>query len=50
MNFLAPLVFSAFLGLVTGIGHGFVSHYNDLPFSLTEQVFNSLSISSEIEE
>ena len=41
MNNFASLLASAALGLVAGIGHGVTSHYLDLPFSLTEQLFPS---------
>ena len=41
MNNLASLLAPAVLGLVAGIGHGVTSHYLDLPFSLTEQLFPS---------
>lgn len=41
MNNLASVVASAVLGLVAGVGHGVTSHYLDLPFSLTEQLFPS---------
>ena len=44
MNNLASLVFPAVLGLIAGIGHGINSHYQELPFSLTEQVLQSLTI------
>ena len=44
MNNLASLVLPAFLGLIAGIGHGITSHYQELPFSLSEQVLQSLQI------
>ena len=44
MNNLASLVFPAVLGLIAGIGHGINSHYQELPFSLTEQVLQPLQI------
>ncbi|MEM8676464.1 MAG: hypothetical protein AAGF83_21765 [Cyanobacteria bacterium P01_G01_bin.67] len=37
------LVIPAVLGLVAGTGHGIVSHYQDLPFSLSEQVIESFT-------
>lgn len=39
----AALFIPAVLGLVAGTGHGIVSHYQDLPFSLSEQVIESFS-------
>ncbi len=39
----ASLIIPSILGLVAGIGHGVVSHYQDLPFSLSEQVIESIS-------
>ncbi|MEM7593618.1 MAG: hypothetical protein AAF383_19260 [Cyanobacteria bacterium P01_A01_bin.83] len=39
----ASLLIPAVLGLVAGTGHGIVSHYQDLPFSLSEQVIESFS-------
>ncbi|MGB7439810.1 MAG: hypothetical protein WA919_01985 [Coleofasciculaceae cyanobacterium] len=43
MNNLTSLVFPALLGLIAGIGHGVNSHYQQLPFSLTEQVLQSVT-------
>ncbi len=38
MNSLASLVLPAFIGLLAGMGHGWVSHEADLPVSLAEQL------------
>ncbi|WP_192901127.1 MULTISPECIES: hypothetical protein [Okeania] len=38
------LVLPAILGIITGVGHGIISHKADLPVSLTEQVALSLQI------
>ena len=43
MNNFASLVLPAVIGLVSGIGHGITSHYLDLPLSLTEQLFPTLT-------
>ncbi len=43
MKDLASFIVPSILGLVAGIGHGVVSHYQDLPFSLSEQVIESIS-------
>ena len=42
MRNLASFVLPSFLGLIAGIGHGVVSHHQDLPFSLAEQVIESI--------
>ena len=42
MNNCSALIVSSILGLVAGIGHGIVSHYQDLPFSLSEQLIESI--------
>ena len=39
----ASFIIPSILGLVAGIGHGVVSHHQDLPFSLSEQVIESIS-------
>lgn len=44
------LLLSSFLGLVAGIGHGITSHYQELPFSLTEQVVQSLQVQQSVFE
>jgi hypothetical protein len=38
MNYLASLFVPAALGLFAGIGHGVVSHYANLPVSLSDQL------------
>lgn len=42
MKNLAPYIIPSILGLVAGIGHGIASHHQDLPFSLAEQVIESV--------
>jgi hypothetical protein len=42
MNQFASLFLPAVLGLLAGITHGVTSHDLDLPFSLTEQVWQSM--------
>lgn len=44
MNNIASLVLPSVLGLIAGIGHGITSHYQQLPFSLTDQVLQSITI------
>lgn len=39
----SSLIISSILGLAAGIGHGVVSHHQDLPFSLSEQVTESIN-------
>ncbi len=46
MKTWASLILPAVLGLVAGIGHGITSHYQDLPFSLSEQVVESVQVNS----
>ena len=41
---LASLIFPAILGIITGVGHGIISHQADLPISLTKQLQLSLQI------
>lgn len=36
------LIVASIFGLVAGIGHGVVSHIQELPFSLSEQALESL--------
>lgn len=43
MNNQASLVVASIFGLIAGFSHGVVSHYQDLPFSLSEQVLESIS-------
>ncbi|MDJ0571875.1 MAG: hypothetical protein QNJ53_22910 [Pleurocapsa sp. MO_192.B19] len=42
MNNWASLLIPAILGLTAGIGHGITAHHQDLPFSLAEQVIESV--------
>ncbi|WP_019508458.1 hypothetical protein [Pleurocapsa sp. PCC 7319] len=42
MKSLASLLLPSILGFVAGIGHGITSHHQDLPFSLSEQVIESV--------
>ncbi|WP_199194027.1 hypothetical protein [Pleurocapsa sp. CCALA 161] len=46
MNNHASLVIASILGLVAGMSHGMVSHYQNLPFSLSEQVLESINVSN----
>ena len=48
MKNLAALILPSVLGLVAGIGHGVTSHNQDLPFSLADQVIESVTIQSSI--
>ena len=43
MNNSVSLIIASVLGLVSGMSHGVVSHYQDLPLSLTEQAIESIS-------
>ena len=44
MNNIASLLLPSVFGLIAGIGHGISSHYQDLPFSLTDQVLQSITV------
>ena len=46
MNNVASLILPAILGLLAGVGHGVTSHQQNLPFSLTEQVIQSMDVDS----
>ncbi|MEL6441094.1 MAG: hypothetical protein AAFQ80_17790 [Cyanobacteria bacterium J06621_8] len=46
MKSSASLILPAILGLFAGVGHGMVSHYQDLPFSLSEQIIESINPNS----
>ncbi|MGK7896415.1 MAG: hypothetical protein AB4372_23065 [Xenococcus sp. (in: cyanobacteria)] len=50
MNNFASLLLPAVIGLVSGIGHGITSHYLDLPFSLTEQIFPTVTSQQSFSE
>ena len=50
MSNLASLVLPAVIGLASGIGHGIISHYLDLPLSLTEQLSPSLTSHQSLPE
>lgn len=43
MKDLASLLLPAILGLAAGIGHGITSHHQELPFSLADQVVESIA-------
>jgi len=43
MKNLASFLLPSILGLVAGVGHGITSHNQDLPFSLADQVVESVS-------
>ena len=49
-NNWVSLVLPGILGLIAGIGHGINSHYQELPFALTEQVVQSLQIEPSLFE
>ncbi len=42
MNSLTSLILPSLIGLIAGINHGIISHRVDLPFSLPEQVIQTL--------
>lgn len=42
MKNLAPYTVPLVLGLIAGIGHGIASHFQELPFSLADQVIESV--------
>ncbi len=42
MNNLASFILPSILGLLAGIGHGISSHHQQLPFSLADQVVESV--------
>lgn len=48
MNNWASFVLPSLLGLVAGIGHGFATHYQDLPLSLAEQVIESVKTDTTV--
>lgn len=50
MNYLASLVLPAALGLIAGISHGVVSHYADLPMSLSEQLAQPFEASGPLKD
>ena len=43
MNDRTSLIIASILGLVAGMGHGVVSHVQELPLSLSQQVVESLT-------
>ena len=43
MNNSVSLIVASILGLVSGMSHGVISHQQDLPFSLSEQVVESIT-------
>ena len=42
MKNLTSFILPSIIGLVAGIGHGITSHQQELPFSLAEQVVESV--------
>ncbi|MGB7251782.1 MAG: hypothetical protein WBC73_22795 [Phormidesmis sp.] len=50
MNYLASLILPAALGLIAGMSHGVVSHYADLPVSLSEQMLQPLEDSNTLRD
>jgi len=46
MSHLKYLILPALLGLVAGMGHGFIAHSANLPVSLTDQFFQALQPSN----
>ena len=42
MKNLASYILPSLIGLLAGIGHGVASHQQELPFSLAEQVIESV--------
>ena len=48
MNNWTYFIFPALLGLVAGVGHGVISHNQELPFSLTEQFLQSSVIEESV--
>ena len=42
MKNLASFILPSILGLIAGIGHGITSHHQELPFSLADQVIESV--------
>ncbi|WP_319418930.1 hypothetical protein [Pleurocapsa sp. FMAR1] len=43
MRNLAAYILPSILGLVAGIGHGITSHNQNLPFSLSDQLIESVT-------
>ena len=43
MNNQASLIVASIFGLIAGMSHGVVSHFQELPFSLSEQVIESVN-------
>lgn len=43
MNNQASIILASIFGLIAGMGHGVISHYQELPVSLSEQVIESIS-------
>ena len=46
MNTTASLIIASVIGLVSGMSHGVVSHYQDLPLLLSDQVLESFNPNS----
>ena len=47
MNTLSSLVLPAIFGLLAGVSHGVISHYNNSPVSLSEQFIVPLNQSQQ---
>lgn len=43
MNNSVSLIVASVLGLISGMSHGVISHQQDLPYSLSEQVIESIT-------
>ena len=43
MNNQASAIVASIFGILAGMSHGVVSHFQELPFSLSEQVIESIN-------
>ncbi len=48
MNSLTNLIVPALFGLMTGVGHGIVSHNAGLPMSLTDQILQVMPVENSV--